>query len=230
MSGSGLKYVPSWGEHPLPYSLAAPADVRRASNAQGNGGAFGHEFSKISPLTPMDTSGRYVEAPREFTFKAPVLLHIDSSLRDTDAYSNEAYFRVRLPFPLRQVISMEVLNVSFANLDPVPPGRYVLLLNGLYDGSRFVPQSHVNAGIYSAVGDVTVANHAMAKIHYNTAADKDQLWRRSELRQIKYFNPPEAQIQYLELMLATRDGAPVVFDSGVADQSWTVTLEIVCKN
>lgn len=221
----------------LPYSLAAPdaADISR------HNGAIGHEWSAPSPMTPMDSNGRYVEAPKEFTFKAPFLLHIDSASRDTAAYTNEASFRLRLPRPLRQVHSVEVLNVSYPNAAADPPGRYVLLLNGLWDGARFVPQGAHNLGIYQAAlstntavggaaGDNTVSRYALAKMFYDTSAASDQTFRKSELRQIKYFCPVESQMQTIELTLADHTGTPLTFDGGVADHSWSVTLEIVCKN
>lgn len=225
----GPSFVQSGG---LPYSLAAP-DRHHIRHD----GAIGVEWAAPHPGTPMDSNGRYVEAPREFTFRAPYLLHVDSVNRDTEAYPNEASFRFRLPRHAHQVISIEVLNVSYPNADAVPPGRYALLLNGLWDGERFVPQVTYNLGIYetgtstdTAAGmSEKIARHAMAKLPYNTTAPTDQCWRKSELRQIKYFNPAEPHVQTIELTLADRDGVPLVFDPDVEDHSWNVTLEIVAK-
>lgn len=196
----------------------------------------GHDYST---QTPMDSSGRYVEDPRAFTFKAPLLLHVDSEQRDASAYPNAASFRMTFPYALRNVISIEVLSVAYANVSPTPPGRYVLLLNGLHDGTRFTPQTSHQMGIYQSALNTdrtagatnnTLANYALAKLHYDTQRTADQHWRKSELRQIKYFNPPEERMLSIEFTLATRDGDRLVFDGGVSDHSWTCTLEIVCKN
>lgn len=205
------------------------------------GSSVGHDFDGSNPVRPHDTNGRRVEDPEFFTWKGPTVVHIDSADRDSVAYPNGASFRALFPQAFRGVLYVEVLNVNFPNTTDVPAGRYALLLNGLHDGTRFVPQSAANLGIFTCgestnttAGSAsnTVATYALAKIPYGTTSTATfQFWRKSEQRQVKYFPPPGVNaMRTIDLTLADRTGAPLVFNPAQSDLSWSVTLEIACKN
>lgn len=198
------------------------------------GGDLGFEVAG-NPVTPVNSDGKAVHFPRDFAFKQPFYVHIDSSQRDLAAYPTPTSFRLKFLTKLRGVYSIEVLDVNYPNPQTAPTNRYVLLLNGLWNGTQFIPQSRANVGIYTpmvsnnvAAGQPsnTKAIYALAKMNYDAAA-ASQYWRKSEVRQVKYYHPIHDSLDQLEFTLAYSSGEPLDLD---VDAEWSVTLEIVAKS
>lgn len=201
------------------------------------GGDFGTECNPPNPVVPVDSNGNMIEFPRFFTFKPPMYLHIDSNNRDVVAYPNPAFFRIDFPAIIRGVYSIEVLSVNYPNPDPFPADRYTLLLSGLPDGSKFVPQHQGNLGIFTPLITQnqapnqtmnTVSKYAIAKMHFDSTRP-DQCWRKSEIRYIKYYSPCEDKLKCLEFTLAYSDGTPLIFPQEETPPSWSAIFEVVCK-
>lgn len=201
------------------------------------GGDFGVE-SQTNPVVPVDQSGTRVHFPDDFTFKPQLIFHADSDERDAVDYPNPASFRLMFDKPLRGVASIELLNVNFPNQDQdaIPPGRYVLFLNGLVNpnSNTFSPQDH-NAGTFTTMRNTdtdpgaatnTLSEFALAKIPIEVAQPA-QLWFRRELRQVKRFYPPIDKMMFFDVALTHRDGT--LYDFADDDDSWSFTLEVVCK-
>ncbi len=207
------------------------------------GGDFGTE-GVLNPTQPVDIYGDTKCYPYGPTFKEPYLLHIDSSDRDAVSYPLAASFRVDLGKALRGVYSIEVLDISFPNQDGgvVPPGRYVYLIAGrvIQDplGNRpdQIKPMNIDLGIYNAAhptnltpGTIsnTVCEFALAKVWYDTERVGNQYFRRTDYRYIKYLQPVQDRMNYIDVSLVDKDGN--LYDLDPNDPNWNCTLEIVCK-
>jgi hypothetical protein len=211
---------------------------------QWAGGDYGVEGVQ-NPVRPIDLSGQEKHFPTTFTYKVPYVFHGDSDDRNVIAHPNPASFRLLFTKPLRGVSSIEVQDVKFSNQvgDVVPPGRYVWLLGGLFDGNGvFVPMAP-ELGIYDIghpeatqptvavpnpaqpVPQTEIGEHALAKICYDDT-QSSQHFTRSEYRCIKYFDGIIDTLGYIELSLTDKNGVLWDFDQ---DGQWSFTLEIVCK-
>jgi hypothetical protein len=158
------------------------------------GGDFGTENTN-NPVVPVNSDGHRVEFPRHFTFKAPMYLHVDSNNRDVAAYPNPAFFRLNFLF-LSKESTVSRCSVSLPQSDPAPTKPLHLVVERPPDGTKFVPQSQGNLGIYTPLITQnqaanqpmnTVSKYAIAKC--TTTPQAGSMLAQSELRQVKYFNP-----------------------------------------
>lgn len=197
--------------------------------------SIGHDYNNRCTLS-INSDGQAARCP-DAQFQPPILVHIESGMRDVASYPNPATFRVNFPVELEHVYSIEVLSVNYPN-PTVPPvtDRYLWLLNGLFMGGNFKAQANTqDGGIFVAA--VTSnnapssgatggkANAALAKLDFDLTQPA-QLWKRNDYRQIKFYKPALGKLKCLELTLAFPDGTPITLPQ---DTEWSVVLEIVAK-
>ena len=174
--------------------------------------------TELSPITPIDQSGREVFIPKDSSYKPAIPIHLDSEARDHDAYPDPTDCVLRFPKPQKGVYSIELLNMILPTADSAPDGFYILLKVPGLEHFDVMHSTNLNAG--QAMN--THASEAFAKIPFIPGATV-QMFSKRELRMIKFFSPLR-DFQQLHFQVTDKYGDRYDMDM---EDDWSATLEVV---